>query len=267
MARLRVRRPRRATVVAAEAVLAVVAAAVAVQSVGGYVVAGVAALVGLAAAGPPPRSRAARPAAGRLRDPETGRRPAPGRRPPGRTGLGLAGGLLPGLHVAEVPTRDGSGLGVIGDGQGFAVLLVCDRRRAPGPGISPTWCGCSPTTRPARRRCSCWWSRSGRAGPVSIRAFPPSRTYRSLPVRGLPLWNRVLLVDPARAGLGPGDRRARAAAGRPGRATRWPRWPPARWPGGRAGRDRAARAGRDRGRAAAARAGRPGAGRRRRPSR
>ena len=183
MARLRVRRPRRATVVAAEAVLAVVAAAVAVQSVSGYLVAGVAALVGVAVL----VRRRGRGLLDLLRDAaaRSGDRRRPGawrRRPPGPD-LGLAGGLLPGLQVAEVPTRDGPGLGVIGDGQGFVVLLAAT------VGARPDWisrrAGPGAHRRPGAAGRGAAAGGAVRAGAGGLDAdFPPSRTYRALPVAG-----------------------------------------------------------------------------------
>jgi hypothetical protein len=193
MARLRVRRPRRATVVAAEAVLAVVAAAVAVQSVGGYVVAGLAALAGLLLLVRRRGRGLLDLLRGRLRDPETGPDPRPDGGPRAGSGLGLAGDLLPGLHVVEVPTRDGSGLGVVGDGHGFAVLLSV------AISAPRTWefsdlvrVLTDDPARPAAVQLLVEQVGPGQTG-LDPR-FPPSRTYRSLPVRGLPLWNRVLLV-------------------------------------------------------------------------
>jgi hypothetical protein len=192
-----------------------------VQSVSGYVVAGVAALAGLAllvrrrGRGLLDLLRA------RLRDPESGAEPPPGAPAPAGPDLGLAGGLLPGLHVAEVPTRDGPGLGVIGDGQGFVVLLAATVGAARPWDLSElVRVLTDDPARPAAVQLLVEQTGPGRAGLAA--GFPPSRTYHSLPVRGLPLWNRVLLAirhEPAwapetvaaRGGGADGARKALAA--------------------------------------------------------
>ena len=208
MARLRVRRPRRSTVVFVEAVLAVVAAAVAVRSGAGTWWpgwrrwSGSRCWCGTAAAGCWTWLR------DRLRDPADRRRP--GRRRPEAPGDLEGDGIAAAARAARpraggrpdagparrrrAPPGTERGLGVVGDGQGFAAVLGRDRQRGPDLGVSPTWSACSPTTRPARPRCSCWSSRAGPAGRRVDPEFAPGPTYRSLPVRGLPLWNRVLLV-------------------------------------------------------------------------
>ena len=91
----------------------------------------------------------------------------------------------------------------------------------PAAGLSPISSGCWSTTRPGwpPRSCS---SSSAVQGRVE-EDFEPTRTYRSLPVSGLPLWQRVLLVlrhEPAwapesvaaRGGGADGARNALAAA-------------------------------------------------------
>jgi Putative type VII ESX secretion system translocon, EccE len=194
MARLGLRWPRRATVVFVEAVLAVAAAAVAVQSIAGYVVAGVAVVIGIAFL-VRRRGRGLREVLrDRLRDPA----PAPGVDPPPapdptRPDVGLIAGFIPGLHIADVPGRDGRGLGVIGDGQGFAVLLAADIgavRNWPFADLM-TILTADPA-RPAAVQLLIEQRGPRRAGLDPD--FGPSRTYRSLPVRGLPLWSRVLVV-------------------------------------------------------------------------
>jgi hypothetical protein len=189
MARLRMRRPRRSTVVFAEAVLAVAAAAIAVQSTSGYVVAGVAIGIGIALLIRRRGHGLLDVVRHRLRDPASPPRAsdAPG------AGLGVAGALVPHLHVVDVATRDGHGLGVIGDGQGFVVLLGAD------VSAPRTWAFADMvrvlTDDPARPAAvQLLVEQRGPGGIGDDPAFGPSRTYRSLPVRGLPLWNRVLLV-------------------------------------------------------------------------
>ena len=191
MARLRLRRPRRGTVVFVEAVLAVAAAAIAVRSTGGYVLAGLAALIGLVFLVRRRGRGLLDVLLDRLRDPGAVDEQGPPTRL--RPEFGLATGVLPGLHVAEVATRNGPGLGVIGDGHGFAVLLSAGRRSPRGWDLAElARVLTDDPARPAAAQLLVEQSGPGRAWVDPN--FPPTRTYRSLPVRGLPLWNRVLLV-------------------------------------------------------------------------
>ena len=200
MARLRWRRPRRATVVFVEAVLAVAAAAFAVRSITGYVVAGIAIVVGIAFL-VRRRGRGLRDVLrDRMRDPvpepAVSPPPAPDPAPapdPVRPEVGLVADLVPDLHIADVPGRDGRGLGVVGDGQGFAVLLAAD------VGVLRSWPFADLITiltgdpaRPAAVQLLVEQRGPRRTGLDPD--FGPSRTYRSLPVRGLPLWSRVLVA-------------------------------------------------------------------------
>ena len=186
--RLRMRRPRRATVVFVEAVLAVAAAAVAVQSVSGYVVAGAALVIGVAGLVRRRGRGLVDVLRDRFRDPVLARQPAAA---PTGPDAGIAGSLLPGLHLAEVATRSGPGIAVVGDGQGFAVLLVAE------VGSAHRWTFgelvrvlTDDPARPAAAQLLVEQCGPGRDDPD----FAPSRTYRALPVAGIPLWNRVLLV-------------------------------------------------------------------------
>lgn len=163
-------RARRSTVVFVEAVLAVAATGIAVGTPVGYTVAGVAAVAGIAG---------------------VVRRRGRGLVDVAADRLGDAAGtdLLSGLHVVDVPTRDGPGLGVAGDGQGFVVVLDAG---APGSWaladvLDPAF---ADPARPAGVQVLV--EQHGSVG-VDER-FGPARTYRSLPVSGLPLWTRVLLA-------------------------------------------------------------------------
>ena len=125
--------PTRAPWCSSEAVLAVAAAAVAVQSVGGYVVAGLAVLIGLVVAGPPPGPRAARRAAGPVARSGTGPDGPAASAEPGPS-WAWPPACCPGLQVTEVATRDGPGWAWSATVTGFAVLLSA------GPPARPrTW--------------------------------------------------------------------------------------------------------------------------------
>ena len=161
----------RSTVVFVEAVLAVAATGIAFGTPVGYTVAGVAAVAGIAGVVRRRGRGLADVAAGRLGDPAV---PAD----------------LAGLHVVDVPTRDGE-LGVAGDGQGFVVVLDA--------GSPPAWpladvldLAFTDPARPAAVQVLV--EQWGLAGAGVDPRFGPARTYRSLPVHGFPLWNRVLLV-------------------------------------------------------------------------
>ena len=191
MARLRLRRPRRGTVVFMEAVLAVAAAAIAVSTVGGYLVAAAAVLIGLVFLVRWRGRGLLDVLRDRLRDPGPADGPAASAEP--RPELGLAAGVLTALQVTGVATRNGPALGVVGDGHGFAVLLSA------GPRPPRAWDLAELvrvlTDDPARPAAVQLLVEQG--GPGRARVDPdflPARTYRSLPVRGLPLWNRALLV-------------------------------------------------------------------------
>ena len=161
----------RSTVVFVEAVLAVAVTGIAFGTPVGYTVAGVAAVAGIAGVVRRRGRGLADVAAGRLGDP-------------------AAPADLTGLHVVDVPTRDGE-LGVAGDGQGFVVVLDA--------GSPPAWpladvldLAFGDPARPAAVQVLV--EQWGLAGAGVDPRFGPARTYRSLPVHGFPLWNRVLLV-------------------------------------------------------------------------
>ena len=167
-------RPRRSTVVFVEAVLAVAATGIAVGTPVGYTVAGAAAVAGIAGVVRRRGRGLADAAADRLRDP-----------------VDVGADLLPGLHVVDVPTRDGSGLGVAGDGQGFVVVLDAGALRSWALADLLELAFTDPA-RPAAVQVLVEQHGSAAVG-VDPR-FGPARTYRSLPVGGLPLWTRVLLA-------------------------------------------------------------------------
>jgi hypothetical protein len=196
MARRGWRRPRRGTVVFVEVALAVIVTGLVVQNVTGYVVAGAAFIVGVAGLARRRGRGLVDLAAERLRDPVAAEPIAPDgseSAEPAGLDLGAAARLLPGLHVAELATRGGPPLGVVGDGQGFAVVLTA-AVTAPR-----TWSFAEAvqvlTDDPARPAAvQLLVEQRGTARAVPNPAFGPSRTYRGLPVDGIPLWNRVLLV-------------------------------------------------------------------------
>lgn len=204
-----------------EAVLAVIAAAVAVQSVAGYAVAGVAALVGVAGLVRRRGRGLVDVLRDRLRDPTPTAVAEPDPTGGPAHDLGLAAALLPDLHVAEEATRGGPGLGVLGDGHGFAALLAVDLDPARSLSLADlARVLTEDPARPAAVQLLVEQAGPGRGG--ADPDFAPGRTYRTLPVRGLPLWNRVLLVvrhEPtwapetvaARGGGAIGARRALAA--------------------------------------------------------
>jgi Putative type VII ESX secretion system translocon, EccE len=185
-----VRRIRRSTVVFVEVVLAVIVAGVAVgiarHSVLGYALAGLAALVGVAVLVRPGGRGLVDLAVDRLRD------PAPADGAEADPGLGSAARLLPLLHVTEVHTRDGTGIGVAGDGQGFVVVL--DAGLTPPPSWALARLVEILVDDPARPAAVQVLVEQGGLGAEPDPRFGPGRTYRALPVGGLPLWNRVLLA-------------------------------------------------------------------------
>jgi hypothetical protein len=218
-------------VLVVEAGLAVIAAGVAVQSIAGYVVAGVAFVVAVALLVRRRGRGLVDLALDRLRDPadvepaggaegqenRSADDGAPAPEPPPLDNpaldnpalgnpvldnpvldtpaldLGAAQRLLPSLHVAEVATRGGAPLGVVGDGHGFAVVLTATVAAA------RTWDLADAVriltddpARPAAVQLLIEQRRTMGAAPDP--EFGPSRTYRELPAGGIPLWNRVLLV-------------------------------------------------------------------------
>jgi hypothetical protein len=185
------RTPRRATVVVVEAALALVAVGVATQSIAGWVVAGTAAAGGVALLVRVRGRGLVDLARDQLRDPPSERVEQPDQPAPD---LGVAAWLLPGLHVAEIPTRSGAALGIVGDGNGFAVVLNAT------VAAGRTWDFADSIrvliedpARPAAVQLLIEQRRS--TGTLLDPDFGPSRTYRRLlPVGGIPLWNRVLLV-------------------------------------------------------------------------
>jgi type VII secretion protein EccE len=188
-----VRRIRRSTVVFVEVVLAVVAAGVAVgvvrHGVVGYVLAGLAALVGILGLVRIDGRALLDLVVDRLRDPAADPTAGDGEHP--GPDPGGAEPLVPGLHVSEMSTRDGTGLGVAGDGQGFVVVLDAGH---PAPS---SWALASlveilvtDPARPAAAQVLVEQHGLADGDPRSA----PGRSYRSLPIGGLPLWNRVLLA-------------------------------------------------------------------------
>lgn len=181
-----VRRIRRSTLVTVEVVLALVvagiAAGVVLHRVAGYVLAGVAALVGAAGLVRRRGRGLVDLVLDRLRDPagEDGAEDLRGVRR-----------LVPDLHVGELRTRDGGAIGVAGDGQGFVVVLDA------GLTAPPAWALAGlvgilvdDPGRPAAVQVLVEQRAPGAADPAS----GPARAYRSLPVGGVPLWNRVLVA-------------------------------------------------------------------------
>lgn len=179
-----VRRIRRSTVVFVEAVLAVAAAGIAAGAVLhnalGYALAGVAVLVGVAGVVRFGGRGLVDLAVDRLHD-----------RPDPEDQLGLSR-LVPQLHVAEVRTRDGGGIGVAGDGQGFVVALDAGSTAPPGWALSDLVAIL--VDDPARPAAVQVLVEQHALGENADPRFGPGRTYRSLAVDGIPLWNRVLLV-------------------------------------------------------------------------
>ena len=180
-------RARRSTVVFVEAVLAVAATGIAVGTPVGYTVAGVAAVAGIAGVVRRRGRGLADAAADRLRDP-----------------VDVGADLLPGLHVVDVPTRDGPGLGVVGDGQGFVVVLDAGAPRSWALADVLDLAFTDPA-RPAAVQVLV-----EQHGPADVGGRPAVRPGADLPV---PARRRPAAVDarpargPPRAGLGPGDRR------------------------------------------------------------
>lgn len=216
MVRRWLRKPRRRTVVTVEAALAVIAVGMAAQTIPGYVVAGVGFVAGVALLVRRRGRGLVDVAFDRLRDPvepeptagaAAGSSPAdasPGATDPGRGvpgslmvdspvfDLGAASRLLPGLHVAEVATRTGSPIGVVGDGHGFAVVLAATLPPGRTFELADVVRILDDPARPAAVQLLVEQRRTtGR--PVDP-DFGPSRTYMELPAGGIPLWNRVLLV-------------------------------------------------------------------------
>jgi hypothetical protein len=193
MVRRRLRLPRRGNVVFAEAALAVVLVGVATQTIAGYVVAGLAAVAGISGLVRRRGRGLVDIARDRMRDPVVTSEGDAGAADHGGLDLGVAARLLPGLHVAELPTRDGGAIGVAGDGQGFAVVLSADitaRRKWALADVMAILT--DDPARPAAVQLVVEQRGAGRA--VTDPRFGPSRTYRSLPVSGVPLWNRVLVA-------------------------------------------------------------------------
>jgi hypothetical protein len=161
-------------VVFVEAVLAVAVTGIAVGTPVGYAIAGAAAVAGIAGVVRRRGRGLADVAADRLGDPPD-----------------VGGDPHPGLHVVDVPTRGGPGLGVVGDGQGFVVVLDA--------GTLQSWALADvldlAITDPARPAAvQVLVEQHGAAGVAVDMRFGPARIYRSLPVGGLPLWTRVLLA-------------------------------------------------------------------------
>lgn len=196
MARRKFRRPRVATVVFVEVVLAVIIAGVATLTIPGYVVAGVAFVVGVAAFVRRRGRGLADIVRDRLRDP----RDEPGTPEAADSvfdgsfrDVGAPLRLLPRLHVTDVETRRAGRIGVVGDGQGFAVVLDA------AISASRTWQFSEivaqvleDPARPAAVQLLVEQRSARRAAGGT--SFAPGRTYRALPTAGIPLWNRALVV-------------------------------------------------------------------------
>jgi hypothetical protein len=178
-------------VVIAEVTLAVALTAAVTLTVAGYVVCGIALVSGTALLWRRRGRGLVDVLRDRLRDPAgpTGAEPETAAGPE----LGVATRLLPALHVAELTTREGHPIGVVGDGQGFTVVLSADIT-APRTWALATAMGIltDDPARPAAVQLLVEQRGAGRA--VTDQRFGPSRTYRSLPVAGVPLWNRVLIT-------------------------------------------------------------------------
>jgi hypothetical protein len=168
---LMVRQKGRSIALVVEAALGVAAVGIAVGTPVGYTIAGVAAVAGIAGVVRRRGRGLADVAADRLRDP-------------------VAASDFDRVQVVDVPTRDGE-LGVAGDGQGFVVVLDA--------GSPPPWpladvldLALRDPARPATVQVLV--EQRGLAAAAVDPRFGPALTYRSLPVQGAPLWNRVLLV-------------------------------------------------------------------------
>lgn len=191
--RLGLRRPRVASVVTAQAVLGVIIAAVATLSVAGYVVAGTAFVIGVALAVHRRGRSLLDVVRDRLRDaPDDSTDPGPD--PDGAIrDLGAPRRLLTRLHVVDVETRRSGRIGVVGDGQGFVVVLDVLTSASTGWEFADVVAQVfDDPARPASVQLLVEQRSSRRTtgeGP-----FAPGRTYRSLPTDGIPLWNRAVVT-------------------------------------------------------------------------
>lgn len=183
-------RPQRGPVVFAQAVAAVVAGGLASATVTGYVVAGVGGAVGIASLVRVRGAGLADLARSRLRDPA---QPGTGA-PTDQYGVGAALRLLPALHVVDAPVRGRTrGIGVVGDGRGFAAALEAALPAGQPWALSGVVSAVlDDPARPAAVQVLIE-QRSGRRA-AGDPTFAPGRSYRDLPTHGIPLWHRAVLV-------------------------------------------------------------------------
>jgi hypothetical protein len=171
--------------------MAVAAVGVAAWTVPGFVVAGVALLAGIALAVRIHDRSLTDVLRHRLRDPAGEQVPAAP--DPGAPDLGAAPRLLPDLHLAETVPRRASPIGIVGDGQGFVLVLEADTTSSgPVQLADLVELVLTDASRPAAVQLLI--EQRGRARTSTTARFGPAETYRTLPTAGIPLWNRVLLV-------------------------------------------------------------------------
>lgn len=195
MARRRLEWPRRATVVTAQVVLGVMISSVATLSLTGYVVAGTAFVIGVALLVRRRGRSLLDLVRDRLRDaPDDTAAADPEPEPDGAIrDLGAPRRLLPRLHVVDVETRRSGRIGVVGDGQGFVVVLDVATSASTGWEFSDIVAQVlGDPARPAAVQLVMEQRSSRRT--TAEGSFAPGRTYRSLPTDGIPLWNRTVVA-------------------------------------------------------------------------
>lgn len=194
VARRGLRWPSRTAVLFVEAVLAVIVAGVATLSVPGYVVAGVAFVVGVTGLVRRRGRGIVDVVQDRLRDPRVAPDGLDGSPAPDESfDFGAPLRLVPHLHAVDVPTRLSGHVGVAGDGHGFVVALDAAVSTARSWRFADVVArALDDETRPAAVQLLLEQRSSRRAGGGA--AFTPGQTYRSLPTAAIPLWNRAVVV-------------------------------------------------------------------------